>query len=239
MGLADNISINTHSSIRIEGSRVLYFDPFEVQKVSADADIIFITHEHSDHFDPESIAAVRKKRTVIVAPKSMEQVVKENEVTSDMECYFYLPGTLHGIERIDIETIPAYNLHKPFHEKARGWMGYVVTMDGIKYYVAGDTDVTEESKMVKCDVALIPIGGKYTMDKKDAAEFVTRINPRVAIPTHYGSVVGNIADGKDFKDYLEIMEVETEVVLKIIKKACILRNMCYTNAVTKIHNFAE
>lgn len=95
---------------------------------------------------------------------------------------------MHELGRIEIETVPAYNKLKLFHMKSKGWLGYIVTMDGVRYYVAGDTDEHEDNRNVKCDVALIPIGGTYTMDKKHAADYIAKIGPKVAIPTHYGSV---------------------------------------------------
>ena len=113
-----------------------------------------------------------------------------------------------------IETVPAYNKLKPFHPKANKWQGYIVTMDDIRYYVAGDTDVNEDIKKVQCDVALIPIGGHYTMDKKQAADYIADLKPKAVIPTHYGSIVGNKADGTEFKDYLEKMDKDIQVELK-------------------------
>lgn len=215
MGLGENISINTHSSIRIEGSKVLYFDPFNISEEKHDADIIFVTHAHYDHFDEKSIAYVKKEGTILVAPETMKKQVCESGIAGSMKAAFYLPGITQEIGEIKVETVAAYNHLKPFHMKSNKWLGYVVTMDGTSYFIAGDTDPNEENKKVKCDVALVPIGGNYTMNKKQAAEYIALINPKVAIPTHYGSVVGNPADGNDFKSYLETMEVDTEVILKL------------------------
>lgn len=215
MGLADSISINTHSSIRIEGSKVLYFDPFEIAEGRGDADIIFVTHGHYDHYDPKSIAKIKKADTIIVAPESMKKQVSENDVTGDMQAMYYLPGTAQEIGEIKVEAVAAYNRLKPFHPKSKGWLGYVVTMDSVRYYVAGDTDPNEDNKKVSCDVALIPIGGTYTMGKKHAADFIAEIGPQVVIPTHYGSVIGKPTDGNDLKELLESMGSKVEVVVKI------------------------
>ncbi len=213
--LTENITINTHSSIRIAGSKVLYFDPFEISEEKADADLIFVTHEHFDHFDVKSIANVKKEGTILVVPESMKKKVEEDAVAGKLQVYYFLPGNEQAIGEIQVEAVAAYNRLKPFHPKGKGWLGYVVTMDGVRYFVAGDTDVNEDNKKVKCDVALIPIGGNYTMDKKHAADYIATILPKVAIPTHYGSVVGNVSDGSDFQNAVKNMGIETEVVLKL------------------------
>ena len=102
------------------------------------------------------------------------------------------------VEGIKFEIIPAYNTNKQFHPKENGWVGYIVEIRGIRYYIAGDTDITEENKKVKCDVAFVPAGGTYTMDFKEAAELINEIKPKIAVPIHYGSVVGTKQDATDF-----------------------------------------
>ena len=211
----DNITVNAQSSIRIAGSKILYFDPFQITDASHDADIIFITHEHYDHFEPESIAKIKKDGTFLTAPESMKKkVLSESGVESD-KCIFYNPGETHEPEGIVIETIPAYNKLKPFHPKGNKWQGYVVKMDDVRYYVAGDTDVNEDIQKVKCDVALIPIGGHFTMDKKQAADYIANLKPKAVIPTHYGNVVGKPTDGSDFQNDLELMNKDIQVELKL------------------------
>lgn len=211
----NHITINTQSSIRIEGSKVLYFDPFKIDAAVCDADIIFITHEHYDHFEPESIGKIKKENTVLVAPESMKKkVLSESGIAAD-KCVFYQPGETHELESVKVETIPAYNKLKPFHPKAKKWQGYIVTMDDVRYYVAGDTDVNEDIKKVQCDVALIPIGGHYTMDKKQAADYIADLKPKAVIPTHYGSIVGSKEDGRAFQDYLEKPDKGIQVELRM------------------------
>ena len=211
----DHITVNAQSSIRIEGSKILYFDPFQITADSHDADIIFITHEHYDHFEPESIAKIKKDGTFLAAPESMKKkLLSESGVASD-KCVFYNPGETHELVGIVIETIPAYNKLKPFHPKGNRWQGYIVNMDDVRYYVAGDTDVNADIQKVKCDVALIPIGGHYTMDKKQAADYIASLKPKAVIPTHYGSVVGRPTDGSDFQNDLELMNKDIQVELKL------------------------
>lgn len=211
----NNITINTQSSIRIEGSKILYFDPFQIQDETHDADIIFITHEHYDHFEPESIAKLKKEDTLLVAPESMKKKALSESGIAAENCLFYQPEETHEAGGVVIETIPAYNKLKPFHTKGKKWQGYVVKMDDIRYYVAGDTDVNEDIRKVRCDVALIPIGGHYTMDWKQAAEYIAEIKPKAAIPTHYGSIVGNKADGQDFQKMLENADKNIQVERKL------------------------
>lgn len=211
----DHITVNTQSSIRIEGSKVLYFDPFQITEAKHDADIIFITHEHYDHFEPDSIAKIKKDSTLLVAPESMKKkVISESGLASD-QCVFYNPGEVHKQGELTIETFPAYNKLKPFHPKGKKWQGYVVQMDDIRYYVAGDTDVNEDIRKVQCDVAMIPIGGHFTMDKKQAADYVVALKPQAVIPTHYGSIVGNKTDGQDLERDVRAGNPEIQVELKL------------------------
>lgn len=210
-----NITVNTQSSIRIGGSKVLYFDPYLIPAAAHDADLIFITHEHYDHFEPESIAKLQKEETLLVAPESMKKKVLSESGMAEENCLFYQPGESFKAGGVAVETIPAYNKLKPFHPKGKKWQGYVVTMDDTRYYVSGDTDVNEAIKKVRCDMALIPVGGFYTMDWKQGAEYIAQIKPKAVIPTHYGSIVGNKSDGKDFQKMLGGLNGDIHVELKL------------------------
>lgn len=194
--MTENIQVLTHSSIKITGGTTIYVDPFRITDAAHDADIILITHSHHDHFSPGDIAMIIKSDTTVVVPKSME------EQAADISCGQLItvePKDQKQLGGISVETIPAYNPLKPFHPKGSGWVGYIVETEGVKIYVAGDTDITGESKKVSCDVAMVPIGGFYTMDAKKAAELVNIIRPKVAIPTHYGSVAGSKSDEDVFR----------------------------------------
>lgn len=210
-----NITVNTQSSIRIEGSKILYFDPYQISNAAHDADLIFITHDHYDHFEPESIAKLRKAETLLVAPESMKKKTLSKSGIAEENCLFYRPGESHEAGGVVIETIPAYNKLKPFHPKGKKWQGYVVTTDDTRYYVSGDTDVNEDIRKVRCDVALIPIGGFYTMDRKQAVEYIVQLKPKAVIPTHYGSIVGNKTDGQKFRKMVEGLDSNIQVELKL------------------------
>ena len=201
----DNILVNTQSCIRISLDKILYFDPYKINEEKHDADIIFITHDHYDHFDIDSINNVKNDNTVVVAPASMRNDV-DNISFKD---YIYLnPYDEIKIGNIIVSTVPSYNINKSFHPKSNNWLGYIVTYNNIKYYIAGDTDKTSDNEKVKCDIAFIPIGGTYTMNVDEAVELVKIINPKVVIPIHYGSIVGNKNDGKKLKEKLNSYSVE-------------------------------
>ena len=205
-----NISVNTQSSIRIEGTKTLYFDPFKISGESHDADMIFITHSHSDHLDPQSISRIIRSDTVLIAPVSTEREIRKASGNADL--VLMAPGEKKDINGISVRTVPAYNSIKPFHPRRYGWNGYLVTMDRVRYYVAGDTDANRELASVACDVALVPIGGVFTMSAKESAKLVNAIRPQVAIPTHYGSIVGKAEDADVFRRFVDLgIEVETRL----------------------------
>lgn len=199
--MLENIQVLCHSSIKINEGKVIYFDPFKINKQYNDADIIFITHDHYDHYSEEDIDKVIKPDTTIVIPEGMQvKLLKKGVKNSNI--ITVEPEKTYVVEGLKFETIPAYNVNKAFHPKDNGWVGYILEIDGIRYYIAGDTDITEENKSVKCDIAFVPIGGTYTMDFKEAAELVNEIKPKVAIPIHYGSIVGTSEDAINFQKLL-------------------------------------
>lgn len=207
----DNISVNTQSSIRIKLDKIIYFDPFEINEEFHDADIIFITHEHYDHFDINSINNIKNDNTIVVAPLSMKDSIQKL-IFKD---YFYLNSNEKiNLFGININTIPAYNVDKSFHPKLNNWLGYIIEYNNLKYYIAGDTDITEENKNVKCDIAFLPCGGTYTMDYLEASNLTKIINPKVMIPIHYGSIVGTKDDGLKIKELLK--DTSIEVIEKIV-----------------------
>ena len=123
------------------------------------------------------------------------------------------PNGEYNIIGINVKTIPAYNTNKNFHPKDNNWVGYIISLDNTTYYIAGDTDKTPENKQVKCDVALVPVGGSYTRDNKEAAKLINEIKPKVAIPIHYGKIIGNISDGQNFAKLIN-KEIECKIFIK-------------------------
>lgn len=195
--MLDNIEVLCHSSIRINKEKTIYIDPFRINKNYNDADLIFITHDHYDHYSEEDVDKVKKQGTVFIIPETLltKLIVKEYNKNDIITVQ---PNMQYTVQGIKFETIPAYNINKKFHPKENEWIGYIIEVNGVRYYIAGDTDITEENKKVKCDVALIPVGGTYTTDFKEAAYLVNEIKPKIAVPTHYGSVVGTEQDATDF-----------------------------------------
>ena len=195
--MLDNIEVLYHSSIRINKEKIIYIDPFKIDRNYNDADIVFITHDHYDHYSEEDIDKVINENTTIIIPeelltKLLRKGINKNAIIT------VEPNKNYMVQGIKFETISAYNTNKTFHPKENGWVGYIIIINGIRYYIAGDTDITEENKQVKCDVAFVPVGGTYTMDFKEAAQLINEIQPKIAIPIHYGSVVGTNQDATDF-----------------------------------------
>ena len=195
--MLNNIEVIYHSSIRINKEKTIYIDPFKIDRNYNDADIIFITHDHYDHYSEEDIDKVINENTVIVIPEELLTKVLKKGINKEA-IVTVEPNKKYMVQGIKFETIPAYNINKTFHPKENDWVGYVIEINGVKYYIAGDTDITEENKRVKCDVAFVPVGGTYTMDFKEAAQLVNEIQPKVAVPIHYGSVVGTKQDAEEF-----------------------------------------
>ncbi len=213
--MTDNIRVMTHSSIRItdEKAGVIYIDPFEIDEELKDASFIFITHDHYDHFSPKDIAKIANGETILVVPEKMAEKAKEAAgMVGRTETV--IQGVFREAGGLEFETVAAYNTLKPFHPKRAGWVGYILRVNGKRIYIAGDTDLTKEAKEVKCDIALVPVGGTYTMDARKAAELVNEIRPEIAIPVHYGRVAGSPADADKFA---EMVNSSIKVEIKMEK----------------------
>ncbi len=199
--MLENISINCHSSIKFSKDKILYFDPFRIKEEIHDADIIFCTHTHYDHLSEEDIIKIKKDITKIVVPvDGKEKLItlgfdEKNIITVN-------PDKEYEIDNIKFKTVRAYNENKKFHPKENNWVGYIVYLKNVKYYIAGDTDITKDNRGVRCDVAFLPIGGTYTMTATEAASLANEIKPKIAVPIHYGEIVGEKEDVIEFKNIL-------------------------------------
>lgn len=178
-----------HASVMLtHGALTVYIDPWKVTAGLPAADLILITHEHYDHFSVPDIERLREDRTRIIAPFEHQLVTDRIGVGESMM-----------IGQIQIATVPAYNISKEFHPRGNHWVGYVVTMAGKRIYHPGDTDRIPEMQGIVPDVALLPVGGTYTMGAAEACQAVSDIAPRCVIPIHYGDIVGSRQDAVDLR----------------------------------------
>ena len=184
-----------HDGFRIDGSKTIYIDPFQISD-GPKADIILITHEHFDHCSPDDVAKIQQPGTIIITEK--DSVPK---LTGDVRVV--APGESITIDDVKIEAVSAYNTDKDFHPKENGWLGFIVEIDGVRIYHAGDTDVIPEMKSLQADVALLPVSGTYVMTADQAVIAALDVNAKVTIPMHFGAIVGDSADADSFKSALE------------------------------------
>ncbi len=188
-----------HAGFKIKGSRTLYIDPYEVPEGLEKADIILVTHDHFDHKDIKAIRSLSKDDTVVIHPHGC---VIEGYQSCELRT-----GEEVEIKGVKVKAVPAYNIDKPFHKE--NCVGYIVEIDGVRIYHAGDTDRIPEMKDIEVDVALLPIGGTYTMDVNEAIQAARDIKAKYYIPMHYGAIPQTDADPEIFRK-----NVENAVILK-------------------------
>jgi L-ascorbate metabolism protein UlaG (beta-lactamase superfamily) len=199
-----------HDTFRIAGSKVVYTDPFKVAK-GDEADIVLLSHEHYDHLSLEDLEKVCSPGTTILASPPCEVGLKNLRVK---EKRFLDANAKYTVGKVVIETVPAYNVNKfrepgkPFHPKEAKGIGFVIEMDGTRVYYAGDTDFIPEMKSIQCDIALLPVSGTYVMTVEEAAKAAQTLAPKIAVPMHYGAIVGSDADAKKFKALVTNCEVQ-------------------------------
>lgn len=214
-----NIHWLGHDTFKImAGEKVIYTDPFKIKRKDK-ADIILITHDHFDHCSPEDVGKIQGPDTVIVATSDCAEKLSGDVKTIK-------PGDKITVKDIDIEAVPAYNTNKQFHTKDKDWVGYIFTplkkatdetpdrvkestsltgftVEGQRIYIAGDTDYIPEMKTFKADIALLPVSGTYVMTAGEAVQAALDIKPKIAIPMHYGAIVGSENDAERFAKALQ------------------------------------
>jgi L-ascorbate metabolism protein UlaG (beta-lactamase superfamily) len=198
--MLENIHWLGHDSFRLDGTVTVYIDPWKLPAGLPVAGLILVTHEHFDHLSVADITALAGPDTVVVGPASATSQLAGRETVT------VAPGDSVEVRGVGIEAVPAYNLDKfrapgqPYHPREAGHVGYVVALDGVRYYHAGDTDAVPEMAEVRCDVALLPVGGTFTMTWDEAAAACDLLHTTAAVPMHYGEVVGDAGDAERFRD---------------------------------------
>jgi len=184
-----------HDGFRIDAGKTIYLDPYQIAG-GPTADLILISHEHFDHCSVEDVAKIQGSNTAIVTEKDSAK-----KLTGDVRVM--KPGDSLTVDDVNIQAVPSYNTDKDFHPQANNWLGFIVETEGVKVYHAGDSDFIPEMKDLEVDIALLPVSGTYVMRADQAVEAALAINPKLAIPMHYGAIVGDEQDALDFKKALE------------------------------------
>ncbi len=208
-----------HSGFQIKNSKIIYIDPYNIKEGLEKADVILITHSHYDHCSfPDLQKIIQEGTKVFVTADSQSKVAR---FTVPILIEVVEPGQEINLGDIKINTVPAYNVDKHFHPKEEEWVGFVIKMNNIVIYHSGDTDIIPEMQRLtgfkhpgKEFVALLPVGGRYTMTAEEAAEAAKIIKPTLAIPMHYGSLVGTEEDAKEFKELCGEAGIKVEILNK-------------------------
>jgi L-ascorbate metabolism protein UlaG (beta-lactamase superfamily) len=183
-----------HDSYRIDHPMMIYIDPWYLPEGSPPADLILVSHEHSDHCSPEDVARIRHEDTRVYAnPGATEKLEgKVNTLT---------PGEKVELGSLTIETTYAYNTNKEFHPRVAKHLGFILEAEGERLYFAGDTDQIPEMEGLNCQIALLPVSGTYVMTADEAAKAAEVIAADISVPMHYDAgVVGTIEDAQRFQE---------------------------------------
>jgi L-ascorbate metabolism protein UlaG (beta-lactamase superfamily) len=203
---ADRIQWLGHDAIRINGGPVVYIDPYQLSD-GPRADLILITHEHYDHCSPGDVKKIQGPDTVIVTEKDSARKLS-GKVT------VVAPGDTVTAAGVIVQAVPAYNLDKKYHPKKKGWLGFILEIQGVRIYHAGDTDFIPEMEGFRADIALLPVSGTYVMTAREAVQAALAIGPSLALPIHYGTLVGSAEDAEVFRKGLE-----GKVPVRVLDKA--------------------
>ena len=209
-----------HAGFLIKNSKVIYIDPYNIKEDSEKADLILLTHSHYDHCSVADIEKIIKEGTKILAPADCQSKIARFE--TPIEMVIVEQGEELNFGDLKISILPAYNIDKHFHPKDEGWLGYLIKMNNVLVYHAGDTDVIPEMQKLtgynhsnKNFIALLPIGGRFTMNAEEALEAANLIKPSLVIPMHYGSIVGTAEDAKEFQELCEEEGIKCQILEKV------------------------
>ena len=208
-----------HAGFLIKNSKIIYIDPYQIKENSEKADLIFITHSHYDHCSVADIQKIVQEGTKIIMPADCQSKITRFDVPINME--IIEPNQEIELGEIKVSTLPAYNIDKHFHPKNESWVGYLIKMNGVLVYHPGDSDLIPEMQKLtgykqpgKEFVAFFPIGGRFTMNAEEGAEAAKLIKPTIAVPMHYGTIVGTKDDAQEFKELCEEAGIRVEILNK-------------------------
>lgn len=208
-----------HSGFQIKNQRVIYIDPYNIRDGLEKADIILITHSHYDHCSFADLDRIVQEGTKIIAPADCQSIIAKFKIPVKIE--ITEPGQELEFGDMKISTLPSYNVDKHFHPKAEGWVGYVMKINDTIIYHSGDTDLIPEMQKLtgykqqgKEFIALLPVGGRFTMSAEEAAEAASIIKPTLAIPMHWGAIIGTEEDAKEFVELCKESEIRAEILEK-------------------------
>lgn len=215
-----NLTINhfAHDCFQIKANgQAIYFDPYKLEPGQIEpADYIFITHGHFDHCSPEDLQKIVSAKTTVIASAECQENLSGLKVK---EIHYLKPGQNLSVDGLRVWAIQAYNINKfrepgvPFHLPGGNELGYIIQIDGVRIYHAGDTDhIPEMADLKNIDLALLPVSGTYVMTPEEAVQAAKVIQPKIAIPMHYGSIVGTLADAEKFKHLAEEAGVKVEII---------------------------
>ncbi len=195
-----------HAAVLYEGPPVIYFDPLGLHNVRK-ADLVLVSHHHPQHCSVADIEKVRRAQTVVVADRKAAALIPPPVLAME-------PGEEAKVGETLIQAVPAYNLKTHFHPQRAGHLGFVVTLEGIRLYYAGDTDFIPEMAGIDADIAILPVCGFTVMDAEEAARAALAIRPQVAIPMHFGGTLGSLEDAEAFRALLD-GKIRVEILPKI------------------------
>jgi L-ascorbate metabolism protein UlaG (beta-lactamase superfamily) len=207
-----------HSAFKIKtANKIIYIDPFKLNNFEK-ADIILITHSHYDHCSLADLQKITQDNSIIVCTPDCQSTIARIELK--IQLFLVEPGKEADFEDIKIKAVPSYNLNKNFHPRSENYVGYIIQFKNITIYHAGDTDNIKEMSQLseygknKTFIALLPVGGTYTMTAEEAAKAASIIKPTLAIPMHYDSIVGSQADAEKFSELCKKEGIKVEILEK-------------------------